>query len=992
MDSERWERVWRVYDAALDVSDGERAAVLAESTAGDDDLRREVESLLAQEHETGLLDRPALEVAAGLLRPDVTLPPGAALGPYRIVEVVGAGGMGHVYRATDPRLQRTVAIKVLRSELATDGQFRERFEREAKAIAALTHPHICRVYDVGHENGVEFLVLEYLEGETLAARLAKGPLPFDEALRHAADVADALAAAHHGGVMHRDLKPANIVLTKIGAKLLDFGLAKSVAPAVRVAGETQHSTMAREVTGQGTILGTVQYMAPEQLEGRPADARSDIFAFGAVVYEMLTGRKAFAGGSPASVVGAILKDDPPPLADAQPLTPPLLDHIVRRCLAKEPDERWQSAADLARELAWVAGSRAVIDARPARAAVPRVRLFASLRVAWLAAALAWVVALGLVAYIATTSSPVLETGVARFTYPLPSGVTLASLTTRDGNAVTIAALAISRDGRRIAFVAQDAAGTRRVWMRSLDRVEAQPLPGTEGATGPFWSPDGRFVGFFADGKLKRIGIDGGAPVTICDAPMPNAGSWNEDDVILFAVSVRTDGSAGAAMGPNMAIARVPASGGAPVPVTAPRGRNELHSRPLFLPDGQRFLYHAFMLGPQNPHRPRHPVFVASLDGSVRSELLVPDAMNVAFSRGHVLFLRESTVMARPFDTRTLSFSGSEFPLAEQVATQPVSPTDALFAASETGVLVYQRGAPASTSELRWFDRSGRQLRSIGDPANYAGLSLSPDEQRFAVTVLSPSGAESDIWIYPTIEGPPTRFTFDRSIEMASVWSPDGRTVAFGARRLPEPQIVLKPTDGGTEQPVTLIPPDGSSRSFGPGRSPSDWSRDGKHLLFFMASGLWHIPATGRAGVTAWTPSPRGFVINGQFDSTGRWVAYQSSESGEMEVYVAAFPGSGVKRQISTDGGALPRWRGDGRELYYLAPDDTLMAATVTSTESSFDVVGIRPLFRTRRKLLQNGAGSPYDVTGDGRRFLINTRAQDNPSAPLTVVLNWTAGL
>jgi Tol biopolymer transport system component len=988
MDSERWERVRRVYDAALDVPDGDRAALLAESTAGDDDLRREVESLLAQEHASGVLDRPALEVAAGLLRPELMLPAGAELGPYRITQVVGAGGMGHVYRATDTRLHRTVAIKVLRSELATDSQFRERFAREAKAIAALTHPHICTLYDVGNEDGVEFLVLEYLEGETLAARLAKGPLPFGEALRHAIDVADALAAAHRAGVLHRDLKPANIVLTKTGAKLLDFGLAKSVTPAVRVAGETPHSTMAHEATGQGVILGTVQYMAPEQLEGRSADARSDIFAFGAVVYEMLAGRKAFAGGSPASVVGAILKDDPPPLAEAQPLTPPLLDHVVRRCLAKEPDERWQSAADLARELTWVAGSSAAVDMRPARAGP---RLFANLRVAWLAAALALVVALGLVAFI-VARSPARESGVTRFTYPLPSGVTLASLTTRGGNAVTVSALAISRDGRRIAFLAQDAAGTRRVWMRSLDRLDAEPLPGTEGATGPFWSPDGRFVGFFAEGKLKKVAI-GGAAVTICDAPAPNAGSWNDDDVILFAVNLLPDGSVGTALGLNTAIARVPASGGTPVPVTAPRGRNELHSRPVFLPDGQRFLYYSFIPGPPNPHRPRHPVVVGSLDGSVRTELLVPDAINVAFSRGHMLFLRETTLMAQPFDTRTLSFAGPAVPVAEEVATQPIWPTDALFAASDTGVLVYQRGAPASTSELNWFDRSGSQLGAIGEPANYGGLSLSPDGKRLAVTVLSPSGAESDIWIYPTADGPPTRFTFDRSIELASVWSPDGRTIAFGSRRVPEPRIVLKPIDGGTEQPLQLSPPAGSRRAaFGPGRSPSDWSRDGKHLLLFLAGELWHTAPEGGGGVSRWTPSPDTFVINGQFDRTGRWVAYQSGESGQLEVYVAAFPGAGVKRQVSKGGGMLPRWRADGGELYYLAPDATLMAATVTSTESTLDVAAIQPLFKTRRKLLQNGAGAPYDVTEDGRRFLVNTRPEESGPAPLTIVLNWTAGL
>ena len=813
--------------------------------------------------------------------------------------------MGHVYRATDTRLHRTVAIKVLRSELATDGQFRERFEREAKAIAALAHPHICTLYDVGNEDGVEFLVLEYLEGETLAAHLAKGPLAFDEALRHAVDIADALAAAHRSGLLHRDLKPANIVLTRTGAKLLDFGLAKSVTPAISAAGETGLPTTGPGVTAQGTILGTVQYMAPEQLEGRPADARSDIFALGAVVFEMLTGRKAFAGGSPASVIGAILKDDPPPLANAQPLTPPLLEHIVRRCLAKDPDERWQSAVDLARELNWVARSSAAIEASPARAARRRGGRFASVRGRWSAATLALVAALGLLAYIATRS-PERERGVTRFSEPLPSGVTLASVTTRSGNAVSISALAISLDGRRIAFVAQDADGTRRVWMRSFDRLDAQPLPGTEGGTGPFWSPDARFLGFFADGALKKVEIGGGAPTTICDALTPNAGSWNEDDVILFSADLLSDGSK-ASNARNTVIARVSASGGTPVPITHTRAAQERHSRPVFLPDGQHFLYYAFMPGPQDPNRPRHPVVVGSLDASVRKELLIPSAMNVAFSRGHVLFLRESTLMAQPFDTRMLSFSGTAFPIGEQVATQPISPGDALFAASDSGVLVYQRGAPSSTSELVWFDRTGGRLGSIGQPANYAGLSLSPDERRLAVTVLSPSGAESDIWIHPIDGGSPTRLTFDAAIELASVWSPNGRTIAFSARRVPEAQVVLKPSDGGTEQPLMLTPAAGSGRTSiaTPGQSASDWSPDGKHLLLFLAGELWHMPLPGRGEVTPWTPS-RGFVVNGQFDRSGRWIAYQSSESGPIEVYVGAFPGPGVKRQVSTGGGVLPR--------------------------------------------------------------------------------------
>jgi Tol biopolymer transport system component len=983
MNTERWEQVAGLYEAALERPERERAAFIADSTAGDEGLRQEVESLLVQAHATGILDRPALEIAAGLLRSDATLPPGAELGPYRITQVVGTGGMGHVYRAIDTRLNRTVAIKVLRSELATDAQFRERFEREAKAIAALAHPHICTLYDVRTEGRVDFLVLEYLEGETLAARLAKGALPFAEALRYAIEIADALAAAHRSGVVHRDLKPANVVLTKTGAKLLDFGLAKNVTSPIRNVGEA--GTLAPDVTAQGTILGTVQYMSPEQLDGRPADARSDIFAFGAVVYEMLTGRKAFVGTGPATVIGDILKGDPPPLDTNHPRTPALLDHIIRRCLAKDPDERWQTAVDLARELQWIASAGSAVDPPPLSASVARRRsgLLSTAGFAWAVAVLMLAAALGLLAY-AATRSPERDRAVTRFSVPLPNGVTLAGLTARTGNAVAVSALAISRDGRRIAFVAQSPDGARRVWMRSLDRLDAEPLPGTEGATGPFWSPDGRRLAFFADGKLKYIEIGSGTPVAICDAPSSNAGSWSEDDVILFTVNRSTS---------SAVLARVPASGGTPVPVTdtIPGGR---HTRPVFLPDGRHFFYYAFTPAPQNPHRPKHPVLIGSLDSSVHRELVVPDAMNVSYSRGHILFLRGSTLMAQPFDVRTLSLSGTAFPVVEQVTTQPISPTDALFAASDTGVLVYQSGAPTSPSELVWFDRGGRRTGSIGEPANYAGLSLSPDHTRLAVTVLSPSSADGDLWLYPIGGGPPARLTFDMALETASVWSPDGRTIAFGARRIPGAQIVLKPADGGPEQPLPLAPARDGGRSTidGPGRAPSDWSPDGRHLLLFAGGGLWQMPLSSRPEMTPWWASQRGFVVNGRFDRTGRWVAYQSSESGQLEVYVAAFAGPGVKRQISTGGGVLPLWRGDGREIYYLAPDGTLMAAIVASTESTIDVTGVRPLFKTRRKLLQNATGFPYAIAADGTRFLINSTAEQPRASPLTVVLNWTAEL
>ena len=976
MTGDRWQDVARIYHGALDLGDAERSKYIADASGGDEDLRREVESLFAQDREHSVLDRPMVEAMAGLLPPEAVLPAGARLGPYEINRIVGSGGMGHVYRATDTRLQRTVAIKVLRNTLSSDPEFRGRFDREARVIASLTHPHICALYDVSSEHEVDFLVLEYLEGETLAARLSRGALPLESALRHGVEIAEALATAHRSGIVHRDLKPGNVILTKSGAKLLDFGLAKPIAPAIRSTGA---SAITRDVTAEGTILGTVQYMSPEQLEGRTADARTDIFAFGAVVYEMVAGRKAFEGGSPASVIGAILKDEPRPLDESQPLTPPLLDHIVRRCLAKDPDERWQSAADLARELRWLAHSSPAARALPT--ANTRPRLFSVLRsptFAWLTTAAVAVAALTISALWQRRPSE--QAIVTRFAVPLPDTASLATLTTRTGNAVAIEPLAISRDGRKIAFVAEPRDGVRRLWIRTLDSLETHEVAGTERANGPFWSPDGRFVAFFADGKLKKVDLAGGAPVIVCDVQTSgSSGSWNTDDVIIFQSALATPLT-------GSLIYRVSAGGGTPSPATELGPGESSHLRPLFLPDGRHFLYYAFSPGDQNPDRPRHPVLIGSLDSKLHRKLLVPDAINVGFSQGHVLFMRDTTLMAQPFDVRTLSFSGDAVPAARDVKTQPGNPTIALFAASENGVLVYQSGVTASTSELVWFDRTGRPARRLGEPANFGGVRLSPDNRQVAATVLNRSSTEGDIWFYDTTGNGRTRFTFDPAVETSLAWAADGRQVIVSVR---PPSMYKQSADGGPRERLNI---DRARSVEGPGRALNDWSSDGRFVLFFAGGELWTLPLFGDRQPSRWIGSPGTMNINGQFDPTGHWIAYQSNETGSLEVYVAAFPGPGVKRQISTDGGLLPRWRSDGKELFYLAPDNTLMSATIRSTASTFDVTSVRPLFRTRRKLMHNGAGYPYDVSAEGNRFLINTTPEETTSTPLTVVLNWMAGL
>jgi serine/threonine protein kinase/Tol biopolymer transport system component len=890
----------------------------------------------------------------------VNLPGGTRLGPYEIVAAVGAGGMGEVYRAKDTRLDRTVAVKVLPAHLSSSVESRQRFEREAKTISQLSHPHICALYDVGNQDGVEFLVMEYLEGETLSDRLAKGPLAFDQVLRYGIEIADALDKAHRQGIVHRDLKPGNVMITKSGVKLLDFGLAKAVAP-MTPQQLTSFPTQ-QALTQEGTILGTFQYMAPEQLEGKEADARTDIFAFGCVLYEMATGKKAFSGKSQASLISSIMASEPPAVSMVAPMTPPAFDRVVRTCLAKDPDDRWQTAHDIALQLKWVAeGSSAGIVGRPA---APRRE-----RLAWGAFAVAAIAAL------------VLGVLVARQKREPPRSFRSSILPPENTRfEFRTSPMVISPDGRQVAFVAQPPQGARQLWLRPFDTPQARPLAGTDGALKPFWSPDSRSLGFFAGGKLKKIDVSGGSPQTLCDAPSGRGGTWNRDGVILF---VPTTGDR---------VHRVAASGGAASPVTrldASKGEFG-HTWPFFLPDGRHFLYVGYGAKAGRPEE-ASSVYLASLDSKER-RLLFHARSNVAFaplsagtSQGHLLFWQEGALLARPFDAKRLRFTGEAFPVAEQVRFLGAGGT-AIYSVSENGVLAYQSSPRGELSQLTWFDRSGKQLESVGPAADCSHPRLSHDGHRLAVVVGDPQTAWTDIWIYDLGRRVSTRLTFGPGVNLCPVWSPDDQWIAFSSNRKGFHDIYRKAASG-TGPDELLFASDGS-------KFPTDWSGETGLIAFpntrpesKTGSDIWLLSVAERkARPFLATPFHEGTP---QFSPDGRWMAYASAESGTMEVFVQAFPASGGKWQISTAGGSYPRWRRDGKELYYIAPGDTLMAVDVKAG-SGFTAGAPKPLFRTRIKSLD--IFFQYDVSPDGQRFLVNTLPEGEQRDEITVVQNWTSDL
>jgi len=882
---------------------------------------------------------------------------GTKLGPYEIVAPLGAGGMGEVYRARDLRLDREVALKVLPAHLSSDASLKQRLEREAKAISKLSHPHICTLHDIGHQDGVDFLVMEYLEGETLEQRLNRAPLPTEQALRYAAQIAEALAKAHKLGITHRDLKPSNVMLTKSGAKLMDFGLAKQAGPAPLAAALTEMTMEQSRLTGEGTIVGTFQYMAPEQLEGKEADARTDIFAFGELLHEMITGKPAFSAKSRASLIAAILTADPPPITQLQPSTPPFLDQLVKKCLAKDPDERWQSASDLATELKWMAerGAQAGAAPPPTGPQKPVDRL------AWgfaMAALIAAVAMAGIRFGGRKQPAPIVRSliSVEEGTFPVFTG---------DFAGPPV----VSPDGSTIAFVAAREQGAVLLWVRPLNSLHARALTGTEGATFPFWSPDSRALGFFAGGKLKTVSVDGGTASEVCAAPIGRGGTWGADGTIVFSPDFQS------------ALEQVPASGGTPKPATTmDNSKHDSHRWPYFLPDGKHFLYLAVIHA--SVHDPNDGIYIASLEGK-EGRRVMGGTTNAAYVAGHLLFMRDSALMAQTFDPQAGTLQGEAKRLAEDVLVDQTT-WRAQFDASDNGVLVYAPGG-LTPWQAMWYDRSGKQIGAAGEKVfNLISLRLSPEGKRLATEA---GESQSEIWIYDRGRAVNTRLTFGPSQNSSPVWSPDGRWIAYAGVRSKN-GLYRKPANGmGQEE--TLLEGDAAQKT------PFDWSPDGKSLLFGVGDGtvkgqVWVLPLARDRKPVPLTQDT--YVTNSaRFAPDGHWVAYTSNESGRFEVYVMPFGGGTGKWQISSQGGVQPVWRHDGKELFYWSADNTLISVPIMLNPGGVQVGAAQPLFRFNNPVGLVGIVSPYDVASDGQRFVLITTPQQMPR-PVTLVTNWTADL
>jgi eukaryotic-like serine/threonine-protein kinase len=885
--------------------------------------------------------------------------PGDSLGPYRIDSLLGKGGMGEVYRGTDTRLGRPVAIKVSARE------FSDRFEREAIAISSLNHPHVCTLYDVGPN----YLVMELVEGDTLAHLIQQGPMPLEAVLQYSIQIADALSAAHARGIIHHDLKPANIIVTMTGVKMLDFGLAK-LGPA-KFSASRSSEVETQPMTEPGSISGTPQYMSPEQVEGKAIDERSDIFAFGAVMYEMLTGRRAFNGETKTAVLAAILKDQPGPIQQFQPQVPRSLDRVVRKCLEKKAADRWHSAHDLKQTLELIdltvpTGASASASSGSGIQVASR-----SLGAKWLWPAIAAAVLIaagaGLIRWAPWRSAPPVQP--VRFEVGPSDKITF----------VNHARMAISPDGRWMAFNAQGDDGQIRYYLRALDGVEVRPLPGTEGGqVPPAWSYDSRWVLFAnrSSDKLKKIDIRGGPPQTIADFPGILTGASSNPSGVILASSWDTQ--------PHP-ILRVSASGGQMTPVTALAPRDAAHRWPQFLPDRKHFLYLVI-----SSDANRQGVYVGSLDAEPEQQskrrLLATDrqacyAPSPGGGAGHLLFLRGATLMAQNFDPGRMMLSGDPVSVAEGIETYSDA-NDGLFEVSDTGTLVYRAGL-GSQNSLTWFDQQGNPAGTIGDPGEYESVAISPDGSRVAAS-MGP-GNKRDIWILDVTRGTSTRFTFD-SRDERPVWSPDGKYIAFTSNRSGRLDLYIKPADGSGEEKLLLKTDEE--------KYPEGFTKDGRFLLFFSVSpktqaDVWALPVQGEARPISLlkTQFREGIPVP---SPGGDWLSYTSNESGSFEVYVRPFTpdspvGAGAKWLVSKGGGGRSRWRPDGKELFYSGPNSQMMAVDI-DTSKGFQASTPHRIFGAPR-----GYGS-WDLSPDGKRFLFVALSGAGNVTPYTVVLNWAAGL
>jgi eukaryotic-like serine/threonine-protein kinase len=869
------------------------------------------------------------------------LEPGHRLGPYEILAIAGAGGMGEVYRARDTRLDRTVAIKVLTPGLACDAAFKLRFEREARLISSLNHPRICALHDIGHQDGLDYLVLEYIEGHTLAARLQRGALKLPQVLQYAIEIAEALASAHRLGIIHRDLKPGNIMVTTTGTKLVDFGLARPVAHGV-IDISALTTAQIEPATGKGTFVGTLQYTSPEQIQGADPDVRTDIFAFGVVIYEMLTGKKAFDGKTPASIVAKILETDPAPVSAVVPSAPPALDHVVRLCLAKDPSERWQNTHDVLAQLRWIEKEGARAD----RFGGVDIRRRPRERLAWVVAVivLAAAAAFGWGRYVmdVETHRPLTRADIA-----MPPNLWLPDF----------AGPVVSPDATRI-VIPVSREGQAQLFVRRLDDTSFVPLAGTEGARGPFWSPDSRSIAFFAGGKLKRIDAGGGPITALSDGSAGVGGTWNRDGVILFAAGVGT------------ALFQVPESGGAATQVTeldVARG-DRGHRFPHFLPDNRTFL---FAVGGQEGG-----IYAGSLDHKTVKRVLRDGAISSYVDPGFLVFVRQQTLMSMPFDTKTLEVTGPPQPVAERVR-------GGLFSVASNGTIAYATGGGDVPVQLSWFMRDGRRVGPAGRPGPYRQIALSPSGRRVAIMQSSPGTlgeSDADLWLMDLTTGVYSRLTNDPAFDADPSWSPDERSLVFTSSRTGRSALFHKDLVTGVESQLVDFP----ERVV-----VDEWTPDGRFVIFrTFGRSVLALPMVGERIPKLLVDTPyRSRYLEDQthVSPNGKWIAFNSDESGGWQVYVARFPEFSAKRQLSIAGGMQPLWRRDSRELFYLSPQGTLMAVEIGAGDTVEPGVP-QPLFQVN--LTPSGEVGEYGVTADGQRFLV-AEPTSGSLRSMTFLFNWS---
>jgi eukaryotic-like serine/threonine-protein kinase len=957
MTPERWEQIGRLYESAKELEPSERAAFLDQACAGDEALRGEVESLLAAEESVGgFITAPALRDAAQLLTgesPEAMV--GKQLGHYQILSLIGAGGMGEVYAAKDTRLGRRVAVKLLHASVSSDADRLRRFGQEAKTIGMLNHPNILTIHDVGTHEGAPYIVSELLEGETLREQIKDGAIAPSRAADFALQITRGLAAAHERGLAHRDLKPENLFINRDERiKILDFGLAKLVQPQFSRAGASGPAFPVVR-TNPGMVMGTVDYMAPEQLRGEEADHRADIFAFGVIFYEMLAGERPFRGGSSAETISAILKQDAPELPAPSSAPSQGLERVIHRCLQKRPEQRFQSASDLGFALEALTSSALGPSGSRLRSTAPRPTLPFHLnqgRIGWIAAGVFMLAAILLA--VAYFRRPAEEANAIRLSILPPEKAA------RVGDPV------IAPNGRRLAFVATTE-GKTLIWVRPLGSLAAQPLPGTEGASGPFWSPNGRSIGFFAQGKLKKIALSGEPPVTLGEAPANRGGTWGPDDIILFVPH------------PNAGVYRVSAAGGSVTAVTAPDGSRQEGSQlwPCFLPDGNHFLY--FMTGLQQEEA---GIYIASLDGREKKRLLTAGSNALYAPPGHLLFVRERVLWAQRFDADESRLAGEPLRLADQIPVQPFG--KGFFSVSQNGVLVHGSSGSSADQQAGWFDRAGKPLGLIGSPGAYLNFGLSPDEGRVALARFDRQTGTPDIWLLDLARGIESRFTFDPAPDLFPFWSPDEGRILWLSIREGLFSLQRKASSGAGQDELLLT----SDHQ----KHPTDWSGDGRFIVYQDNDpktkwDVWVLPLDGERNPFPFAQT-RFNETNGHFSPDSKWITWTSDDSGSNEVYVQAFQNPEGRRQISTKGGDQPRWRRDGKELFYIAADGKLMAVEVKSgagfesgaPKALFDLRGIRAI------------GGNYAVSADARKFLVMTSIEEASAAPFIVVLNWTADL